>query len=248
MDRIERCKQNYAELFGGEALTGGGTDPELMAILQKFIFGDVFHTGKLDVKQREMITVVTLAAQQTLPQLKAHADAALNVGVTPIELREAVYQCAPFIGFPKTLNAVGTINEVFTARGIALPLEEAQTVAEDERYGRGSAIQSPLYGNEIRETLSSLPDSLGDEVARLLTEMCFGDFYTRKGLDVKTRELLMLCVLAAIGADRQIVSHASGNLRAGNDRETLYAALIQSLPYIGFPRALNAIRIVKAVE
>lgn len=73
--------------------------------------------------QREMITCVTLATMQTLPQLKAHAGAALNVGVTPVELREAMYLTAPFIGFPRMLNAVGTVNEVFRERGISLPLE-----------------------------------------------------------------------------------------------------------------------------
>ena len=83
MDRIEVCKQNYHTLFGGEALTGQGTDPEMMDILQKFIFGEVFQTGELTLKQREMITCITLATMQTLPQLKAHAGAALNVGVTP---------------------------------------------------------------------------------------------------------------------------------------------------------------------
>ena len=86
MDRIELCKKNYTTLFGGEALTGQGTDPEMMDILQKFIFGEVFRTGELDIKTREMITCVTLATMQTLPQLKAHAGAALNVGVTPVEL------------------------------------------------------------------------------------------------------------------------------------------------------------------
>ena len=100
MDRIEVCKQNYRTLFGGEALTGQGTDPEMMDILQKFIFGDVFQTGNLTLKQREMITCITLATMQTLPQLKAHAGAALNVGVTPEELREVMYLTAPFIGFP----------------------------------------------------------------------------------------------------------------------------------------------------
>ena len=44
MNRIETCKQNYTALFGGEALTGQGTDPEMMDILQKFIFGEVFQT------------------------------------------------------------------------------------------------------------------------------------------------------------------------------------------------------------
>jgi len=90
MDRIEVCKQNYRTLFGGEALTGQGTDPEMMDILQKFIFGEVFQTGGLTLKQREMITCITLATMQTLPQLKAHAGAALNVGVSPEELREVM--------------------------------------------------------------------------------------------------------------------------------------------------------------
>ena len=70
-----------------------------------------------------MITCVTLATMQTLPQLKAHAGAALNVGVSPVELREAMYLTAPFIGFLRMLNAVGTVNEVFREHGISLPLE-----------------------------------------------------------------------------------------------------------------------------
>lgn len=44
------CKENYTQLFGGEALTGEGTDPEMMDILQKYIFGEVFRTGDLDIK------------------------------------------------------------------------------------------------------------------------------------------------------------------------------------------------------
>lgn len=100
MDRIELCKKNYTALFSGEALNGEGTDPEIMDILQKYIFGEVFRTGDLDIKTREMITCVCLATMQQLPQLKGHTGAALNVGVTPVELREAIYQCAPIIGFP----------------------------------------------------------------------------------------------------------------------------------------------------
>lgn len=52
MDRTDICKENYRTLFGGEALTGEGSDPEMMAILQKFIFGEVFTTGDLTLKQR----------------------------------------------------------------------------------------------------------------------------------------------------------------------------------------------------
>lgn len=58
-DRADVCKENYRALFGGEALTDQGTDPELMDILQKFILGEVFQTGNLTIKQREMITCLS---------------------------------------------------------------------------------------------------------------------------------------------------------------------------------------------
>lgn len=247
MNRTELSTQKYVEIFGEPPVAQSETDPELMEILRKFIFGEVFYAGNLTDKQRELITIVCLTAQQTLPQLKAHTHAALNIGATPLEIREAVYQCAPFVGFPKTLNALNTINEVFTARNITLPLEKAGTISDEDRYRRGLEMQYPLYGNEIKENMKSLPDSLNEAVPRFLTEMCFGDFYTRKALDVKTRELLVLCVLATINAQPQIKSHALGNLKAGNSKETLYAAMVHCIPYIGFPAGLNAINIIKSL-
>lgn len=245
MNRTELTKETFKKLFGGEALAGKGSDPELMNILQKFIFGEVFHTGVLSDKERELITIVTLATQQTLLQLKAHTKAAMNIGVTPIEIREAVYQCAPYIGYPKTLNAVGIINEVFKEKGISLPLEKETTVTEENRFEKGKAIQDSLYGNEIKEMMSSLPGDFKEVVPRFLTEADFGDFYTRSGLNIKTRELLMYCVLATMGAEFQLKAHARGCIKAGNTKEELVAAMVQCIGYIGFPKAINAINIIR---
>ena len=244
-NRIDLCKKNFTQLFGGEALTGGGTDPEMMDILQKYIFGEVFRTGDLDMKTREMITCVSLAAMQQLPQLKSHAGAALNVGVTPIELREAIYQCAPIIGFPKVLNALGTINSTFTERGIKLPLEKQETVTEENRLEKGLAIQKPLYGEAMKELLKDVPGGMGADVARFLTEVHFGDFQTRSGLNIQTRELLTFCVLTVIGAEPQLQSHLQANLKVDNSKETLTAAVIQCMPYIGFPAAIKVLDIIK---
>lgn len=248
MDRIELCKKNYTALFGGEALTGQGADPEMMDILQKFIFGEVFRTGDLDIKTREMITCITLTTMQTLPQLKAHAGAALNVGVTPVELRELVYLCAPYIGFPKTLNALTTINEVFKERGIALPLEKQGTVTEENRHERGSEIQEPLYGDAIEEALKNVPGGLGEDAARFLTEFCFGDIYTRSGMDMQTRELLVYCILTTLEAESQLISHTQSNIKLSNNKEKLAAAVIQCLPYIGFPPAMKTLKIIQNVQ
>ena len=248
MTRTDICKENYRTLFKGEALPETGNDTDMMAILQKYIFGEIFTVGELDIKTREMITVTSLAVQQTLPQLKAHINAALNAGVTPVELREAIYQLAPFIGFPKTLNALNVLNEVFKERGIETPLKSTSTVKEDERFEKGLAIQKPLYGDEIQKSMEGLPDNMGADVSRFLTEVCFGDFYTREGLDLKTRELLMLSALVTTGNNTATLkSHIKGNLKAGNSKETITAAIIQCLPYVGFPNTLSALRTLKEV-
>ena len=245
MNRIETCKQNYTALFGGEALTGQGTDPEMMDILQKFIFGEVFQTGNLTLQQREMITCITLATMQTRPQLKAHAGAALNVGVKPEELREVMYLTAPFIGFPKMLNAIATVNEVFKERGINLPLEPQGTVTEANRHETGKAIQDKLYPGGISSVMEGIPGNMGKNVEQFLTDYFFGEIYSRGMLDLKTRELLGYCVLTALEAESQLQSHYHGNINVGNTPETITAAVIQCLPYIGFPAAIKALRIIK---
>ena len=192
-----------------------------------------------------MITCITLATMQTLPQLKAHAGAALNVGVTPEELREVMYLTAPFIGFPKMLNAVATVNEVFKERGISLPLEKQGTVTEETRHKTGKAIQDKLYPGGIASVMEGMPGNMGKDVEQFLTDYFFGEIYSRGALDLQTRELLGYCVLTTLEAESQLHSHYHGNINAGNSPETLTAAVIQCLPYIGFPAAIKALRIIK---
>ena len=245
MNRIERTKKTYKELFGQD-ISASKTDPELLTILQRFIFGEVFYAGNLDNKTRELITITTLTVNQTLPQLKSHTNAALNVGVKPIEIRESIYQLAPFIGFPKVLNALDTINSVFQSRGIQLPLQNEGTVKEDERLQKGKEKQVPLYGSGMKQAMKDLPGGFDTIIPDMLTTSLFADFYTRGGLDIKTRELLIYCALVTLGGtERQMASHAVGNLKVGNSKETLIAAMVQCYPYIGFPRISNAINVLK---
>lgn len=245
-NREEICKENFEKLFQTEwNASQNGTDSDMMLILQKYIFGEVFTIGDLDLKTREMLTVTTLTVQQTLPQLKSHINALLNTGATPTEVREVIYQCAPFIGFPKTLNAINVMNEVFAERGIELPIKSNITVDEFNRYEKGFEIQNPIYGDEIKKALEGLPENMGTDVSDFLTEVCFGDFYTREGLDIKTRELLVLGILSTTGNFETLESHIIGNLKVGNSKEEITSAIIQCLPYIGFPNTIKALKVLK---
>jgi 4-carboxymuconolactone decarboxylase len=244
--RQAHAEATYERLFGPRDKSAPDNDPELMEILRRFIFGDVFDTGVLNDQTRELITITVLACLQTLPQLKSHTAAALNVGVHPIQIREAIYQLAPFIGFPRTLNAVTAMNEVFGKQDIELPLPAQGTVSDADRYPKGLAQQAPLYGDEIKDNLADLPEPFNQALPQFLTEFGFGDFYTRDGLTLAHRELLVLCALATIGdTSAQLDPHGRACLQVGNSRTAVVAALVHCFPYIGFPRAVAAIRAVK---
>ena len=85
-------------------------------------------------------------------------------------------------------------------------------------------------------------------IQRYLSADCFGDYYTRGGLDVKTRELLTFSMLVSLGGcEAQVKGHIQGNANVGNGKATLLAVVTQLLPYIGYPRTLNAIACLNEV-
>ena len=80
---------------------------------------------------------------------------------------------------------------------------------------------------------------------RFLSANCFGDHYTRTGIDVPTRELLTFAMLVSLGGcEPQVAGHVTANLNVGNSRKLLIDTLTQLLPYIGHPRTPNGLRVV----
>jgi len=247
MNRIEKSEKKFKELFGDTEFLTIKTDPEFLDILNNFIFGEVYFHGNLDNKLRELIILVVLTTNQTLEEVKVHVGAALKMGVTPVEIKEAIYQCAPYVGFPKTLNSIEIANEVFREKNIELPVESQKQVTEDTRFDEGLKVQKSIFGEIIDQMHKNAPKNQ-IHIQNYLSAFCFGDIYTRSGLDIKTRELLTLCILSALGGcESQVKSHVFGNLNAGNNKDILLEAVTQSLPYIGFPRTLNAIACINEV-
>ncbi|MCK9296686.1 MAG: carboxymuconolactone decarboxylase family protein [Desulfobulbaceae bacterium] len=83
---------------------------------------------------------------------------------------------------------------------------------------------------------------------KFLSANCFGDYYTRTGLDMKMRELLTFSMLLSLGGcEPQLKGHVQGNINVGNDKQVLLSTVTQLLPYVGYPRTLNAIRCVNEV-
>lgn len=96
----------------------------------------------------------------------------------------------------------------------------------------------------MREFYKSGPEETR-HINHWLADNCFGDYYTRSGLDYKQREMITFCFLAAQGGcEPQLTSHSVANMRIGNDKQFLIKIISQCLSFIGYPRSLNALRCV----
>lgn len=217
-------------------------NPEFQQIMDSFMEHEIGEQNTLlTLREKHFIALVSLAVQNSEIMLEKQIDLALKAGITPLELLEALYQCAPYVGFPRTVEAVGIADEMLKARGIRLPLPEQGTVSEETRFAKGVDAQSAIFGEARRKAAEHGPDGM-NRTAYYLVSNCFGDYYTRGGLDLKTRELLTLSILVNLGTESQIRSHMNGNKNMGRSRAFMEEVLWQCLPYMGYPRLLNAMR------
>ena len=244
MDISEFAKQYQAKMFGGENCPLAETDPEFVERFSNFAFDEVVNSGELDGKTRFLAILATLLGCQGIDEFRVMLPAALNFGVTPAEAKEVVYQAVAYLGIGRVLPFLNAANEIFRARGVQLPLEgQARTTAEN-RLQAGEQAQIDIFGEGMRGFAETGRDT-NRQVNKWLVDNCFGDYYTRGGLDYRQREMITFCFLAAQGGcEPQLTSHAAANMRVGNGREFLIQIVSQCLPYIGYPRSLNALRCV----
>jgi len=247
MSISETATRNHEELFPDYESTLKVTDPELIELFDNFAFDEVLAYGNLDTKTRVMMIMGSTIAQGALTEYKMFVNAALNVGVTPVEVKEVLYQSVPYVGIAKVIDFIHLTNEILTERGIQLQLEGQSTTTPKTRMKKGLALQKEIFGEAIDKMYKESPANQL-HIQKLLSANCFGDYYTRTGLDVKTRELLTFSIILSLGGcEPQLKGHIVGNLNVGNDKQVLLDTVTQLLPYVGYPRTLNAIRCINEV-
>ena len=245
LERVD--DQQYAEATKGNVAIGlQATDPELDDIFSNFT-KEVQEYGALDIKTRLMVTLASNIASQAQAEYRITLESALNEGIAPIEIKEILYQSVAYAGMAKVRNFIGITNDILLARGVRLPLEEQSVVSSETRFNKGLELQKSIFGERIEQMHKNAPDNQ-KHIQRYLSANCFGDYQTRSELNVKTRELITFSILVSLGGcESQVKSHIQGNANVGNNKDTLLAVVTQLLPFIGYPRTLNAIACLNEV-
>ncbi len=222
-------------------------DKELDPILQKFIYADVNAQVQLSPMQQELLTLAVLIANHAPEEIPLHARGALNAGATPAQVRETIFHCTPYVGMTRVKAALGALAKVFKDCGGKQPLADAGTVTDATRYDAGLAVQRAIFGPAIDQGNAAAPTD-EKHFRTYLSANCFGDYYTRQVLDVKERELItFVSIITLGGCEAQAKTHAGANIAVGNTRQQLLDAITVALPYIGYPRTLNALACIDAV-
>ena len=239
------------------------TDAEYMQRFEAFAYGEVVEQVKtrLDDHTRYIGYLATLLGCQGIDEYRELLPEALDKGVTPVEVKEIVYQATAYLGMGRIRPFLSATNEVLTTRGITLPLASQQTTTMENRREAGTEAQVGCFGDGMRDFWKSGPED-SRHINKWLADNCFGDYYTRTGLDLKMpsqgnlahhpmamRELITFCFLAAQGGcEPQLKGHIAGNYHVGNDKDMLIAVISSNLPFIGYPRTLNALNCIRSVE
>ena len=114
-----------------------------------------------------------------------------------------------------------------------------------KRFDKGAHWFEQVYGQGKADGLVEMQTGLAQDLARLGVEFNFGDIYSRPGLTLAQRELLSLASLVTIGGlEPQLRGHTRGAIRAGCTATEILETVIHVVQYCGFPKALNAIRVV----
>ena len=131
---------------------------------------------------------------------------------------------------------------------MTLPLPGQSRTTPQNRFDVGREVQGYIVGADVVDKLYESAPVDEQHIQRFLSANCFGDWVGRGGIDIPTRELLTFSMLAALGGcDPQVKAHVTANLHVGNDRARLIDVATQLLPFIGYPRTLNAIRAIDEV-
>lgn len=247
----ERAKKEIRKIFSPRTSVNTlKNDPELTEIVDNFAFDEtlgISDEGPVKETTRILCILATTMAQYSKNEFRMYVDAALNVGVKPSEIREVVYQAVPLLGYSSVLCFLQIMNEVFANNDIRTPLHDHATVTRENRREEGKKIMEETFGKEYVDNLISECPKGQEHIIEYMEDYMFGDFYTRRGLTLQLRELMTFCFLASMGGcDSQMELHAKANFRVGTSKQEMVGAVTAMLPYIGFPRAFQALNAVNA--
>ncbi len=221
--------------------------PGVSRLTTEVAFGAVWSRPGLGMQERMVCTLSALSVLQRLPQLRTYLNSALNMGMEPRAIQEVCIQCAIYAGFPTMVNSLALAAEVFEARNIVVPDTELPEYSLEELDAKGRAMMQTLHGERSQRGYASPTNTMTTALYPVAIQYGYGEIWHRPDLDHRARCLCAVASFTALNLQGQLEKFLQAALHIGVSREEIVEAVIQTAPYSGFPKALNALAIAENV-
>ena len=122
-----------------------------------------------------------------------------------------------------------------------------ENVMERTRFEAGLEQLKRIDGIGGENVIKSL-EAVAPDVGKFIIEFAFGEIYTREGLSLQEREMITITsLLTSGGCEPQLEVHINGALNVGVSSKKIIETFVQCIPYVGFPKVLNAIAVAKKI-
>jgi 4-carboxymuconolactone decarboxylase len=213
--------------------------PALQRYGDEVLEDQLWQRPDLSPRERSIVTVAAMIAQNQTLELPFYLNRALDSGVTPGELSEIITHLAFYSGWPNAMAAVEAAKPVFAARDIGtdqLPAAKPELLPIDQQF------------ESERETrVETNYGTTGPGVLQYTTDVLFRDLWLRPGLPPVDRSLTTVAALVATGQTAQITSHLNIAMDKGLTRGQASEALTQLAFYAGWPKVFSAMAVFKEV-
>lgn len=215
--------------------------PGLHRLAEEMVWGSVWARPGLALEDRMLAALSAMTSQQRMPQLRRYIGAALHIGIPPRTIQEVFIHCGLYCGFPTVLNSLTLANEVFAEKGITVPDTEMPDLDADALMALGQETKNKLHGDRAELGYAAPDHPMTSALYPAAVAYGYGDIWGRPDLDHRQRCICAVASFTAIDHLPQVAKFGQAGLNAGLTREQVKEAIMQTGPYTGFPRALNAL-------
>lgn len=219
----------------------GTLAPGLEKLTEEMVFGSVWARPHLALEDRMLAVLAALMSQQRLPQLKRYISGALNIGVPARTIQEIFVHCSLYNGFPAMLNALTVAQEAFADAGVTVPDVDIPDRDADALMALGVETMTELHGDRSQLGYASPDNPVTGALYPTAIAYGYGEIWSRPDLDFRQRAICTVAAFTAISHLVQVAKFGQSAMNVGLTKEQVIETIIQTGPYTGFPRALNAL-------
>ncbi len=213
------------------------------AYLDEAVYGSIWERGVLSLEERMLCTLAALCALGRSEELPPMIEAALETELEPRAVVEVFVQSGLYGGWGAAELAITHTERLLEARGLRVAPDPTRDESLETLSAKGRSFLEALHGERGTQGYASPDNPVTGELYGLATQYGYGELWLRPGLDRRERLFCALAAFTVLGLETQLRKFSLSALRVGFRREEIVEVLVQTAPYGGFPRALNALAV-----